>query len=168
VTGRRAFVDESHVAATAHYLLAAVIVSEASAEALSAATAVVADMPETDRLLATLEAWWPAIEVLIVTGVTNARTEATNTTIKNIKRTGRGFPTHRTTAPVSSLSAPPGVRREHSDQHTSTPNREEPKIQAVANALNHRPRKNLSWRTPAEALDEHLRSLQQAGVATTS
>ena len=41
MTGRRAFVDESHVAATAHYLLAAVIVSEASAEALSAATAPV-------------------------------------------------------------------------------------------------------------------------------
>jgi transposase len=56
-----------------------------------ASVVVVADMPETDRLLATLEAWWPAIEVLIVTGVTNARTEAANTTIKNIKRTGRGF-----------------------------------------------------------------------------
>ncbi len=30
-----------------------------------------------------------------------------------------------------------------------------------------RPRKTLGWKTPAEALDEHLRSLQQAGVATT-
>jgi IS30 family transposase len=41
-------------------------------------------------------------------------------------------------------------------------------INAVAHALNSRPRKTLGWRTPAEALDEHLRSLQQAGVATTS
>ena len=31
-----------------------------------------------------------------------------------------------------------------------------------------RPRKTLGWKTPAEALDDHLRSLQQAGVATTS
>ena len=50
-----------------------------------------AAMPETDRLLKTITAWWPAIEVLIVTGVTNARTEAANTTIKQIKRTGRGY-----------------------------------------------------------------------------
>jgi transposase len=50
-----------------------------------------ADMPETDRLWATIETWWEAIEVLIVTGVTNARTEAANTGIKQIKRTGRGY-----------------------------------------------------------------------------
>jgi transposase len=50
-----------------------------------------ADMPETDRLWATITAWWEAIEVLIVTGVTNARTEAANTGIKQIKRTGRGY-----------------------------------------------------------------------------
>ncbi len=34
-------------------------------------------------------------------------------------------------------------------------------IQAVANALNSRPRKTLGWKTPAEALDDYLRSVQQ-------
>jgi transposase len=51
----------------------------------------VADMPETDRLSNTICVWWTEIEVLIVTGVTNARTEAANTGIKHLKRTGRGF-----------------------------------------------------------------------------
>jgi Transposase len=50
-----------------------------------------ADMVETWRLWATVDAWWPAIEVLITTRVTNARTEAANTGIKQIKRTGRGY-----------------------------------------------------------------------------
>ena len=40
-------------------------------------------------------------------------------------------------------------------------------IEAVAHALNSRPRKTLGRKTPAEALDEHLHSLQQPGVATT-
>ena len=40
-------------------------------------------------------------------------------------------------------------------------------IEAVAATINSRPRKVLGWKTPAEALDEHLRSLQPAGVATT-
>lgn len=40
-------------------------------------------------------------------------------------------------------------------------------VLAVQDALNSRPRKVLGWRTPAEALDEQLRSLHQAGVATT-
>ena len=38
---------------------------------------------------------------------------------------------------------------------------------AVQAAINSRPRKVLGWKTPAEALDEQLRSLQQAGVPTT-
>jgi transposase len=50
-----------------------------------------ADMEETWRLWATIQAWSPAIEVLIEHRVTNARTEAANTGIKHIKRTGRGY-----------------------------------------------------------------------------
>jgi IS30 family transposase len=40
-------------------------------------------------------------------------------------------------------------------------------LEAVATALNSRPRKTLDWRTPAEALDEYLQSSQQTSVATT-
>jgi transposase len=50
-----------------------------------------ADMDETWRLWHTIETWWPEIEVLITHRVTNARTEAANTDIKHIKRTGRGY-----------------------------------------------------------------------------
>jgi IS30 family transposase len=41
-------------------------------------------------------------------------------------------------------------------------------LAAVALALNTRPRKILGWRTPAEALDEFLRSAQIGSVATTA
>jgi IS30 family transposase len=40
-------------------------------------------------------------------------------------------------------------------------------LEAVAIALNNRPRKILGWRTPAEVFEEQLNSIQQAGVATT-
>jgi IS30 family transposase len=40
-------------------------------------------------------------------------------------------------------------------------------IEAIAVTLNSRPRKTLGWKTPAEALDDHLRSAHQPGVATT-
>ena len=41
-------------------------------------------------------------------------------------------------------------------------------LQAVAFALNTRPRKTLGWRTPAEAFNEVLLSQQRSSVATTS
>jgi IS30 family transposase len=40
-------------------------------------------------------------------------------------------------------------------------------LEAVAHALNNRPRKILDWKTPAEVFEKQLRSLQQAGVAST-
>ena len=40
-------------------------------------------------------------------------------------------------------------------------------IEAVATALNGRPRKTLGWKTPAEALDEYLDTCQKGSVATT-
>jgi transposase len=73
-------------------LLASGSLAEAAEQKmLLGAYVLAADMPETDRLWATIDTWWDAIEVLLVTGVTNARTEAANTSIKQIKRTGRGY-----------------------------------------------------------------------------
>ena len=41
-------------------------------------------------------------------------------------------------------------------------------VQAIAHALNTRPRKTLGWRTPAEAMAEELSSMSTRRVATTS
>jgi len=40
-------------------------------------------------------------------------------------------------------------------------------LEAVAATINNRPRETLGWKTPSEALDEHLRSLERPGVAST-
>ena len=40
-------------------------------------------------------------------------------------------------------------------------------IEAVAHALNTRPRKSLGWMTPAEAFNDQILLLQQSGVAST-
>jgi len=59
-----------------------------------------ANMDETWRLWQTIDTWWPAIEVLIATGVSNARTEAANTGIKQIKRISVNRPSLRRIAEV--------------------------------------------------------------------
>ncbi|WP_104529180.1 transposase [Blastococcus saxobsidens] len=60
-----------------------------------------ATIPETDRLWATIDAWWDAIEVLIVTGITNARTEAANSGISRSRAPVAATATLTTTAPAS-------------------------------------------------------------------
>jgi IS30 family transposase len=59
-----------------------------------------------------------------------------------------------------------GLLRQYFPKGTDLARWSEEEIQAVAQALNSRPRKILDWKTPAEAFDEQLRSLQQAGGAT--
>jgi len=55
---------------------------------------------------------WTEIEVFLITGVTNSRTEAANTSIKQLKRTGRGYRTAEHYKPVP-LRMPLVVRYEH-------------------------------------------------------
>lgn len=59
-----------------------------------------------------------------------------------------------------------GLLRQYFPKGTDLSRWDADEIEAVAVALNARPRKILGWKTPAEALDEHLRSLQPAGVAS--
>jgi transposase len=50
-----------------------------------------ADVPEVTTLAKTIEAWWPQILAFIDTGITNARTEATNRMVKDAARIAFGF-----------------------------------------------------------------------------
>ena len=59
--------------------------------ARSTAGAPTRDIPELTTLAETIETWWPAIEVFLTTGLTNARTEGTNRLIKQVKRAACGF-----------------------------------------------------------------------------
>ncbi len=65
-----------------------------TARGLLGVAVVAADMPECWKLWNTINSWWPEIETFIETRVTNAKTEAANTAIKQIKRTGRGYRNH--------------------------------------------------------------------------
>jgi IS30 family transposase len=61
-----------------------------------------------------------------------------------------------------------GLLRQYFPKGTDLSIHRPSELHAVALALNTRPRKTLSWRTPAEALNEVLRSVHLNGVATTS
>jgi len=61
-----------------------------------------------------------------------------------------------------------GLLRQYFPKGTDLSRWSAEEIEAVAHALNTRPRKTLGWKTPAEAFNEHLLLLQPAGVASTS
>lgn len=60
-----------------------------------------------------------------------------------------------------------GLLRQYFPKGTDLARWDRDDLDAVALALNTRPRKTLDWRTPAEALDALLQSTGGAGVATT-
>ncbi len=60
-----------------------------------------------------------------------------------------------------------GLLRQYFPKGTDLARWSAEELAAVALALNSRPRKTLGWKTPAEAFNEQLLSLQQAGVAST-
>ena len=59
-----------------------------------------------------------------------------------------------------------GLLRQYFPKGTDLTKHTADELDAVAAAFNRRPRKALGWKTPAEALDDHLRSLQHSTVAT--
>jgi IS30 family transposase len=61
-----------------------------------------------------------------------------------------------------------GLLRQYFPKGTDLARWSADELNAVATALNTRPRKTLGWRTPAEELDVYIQSRQQATVATTS
>jgi IS30 family transposase len=60
-----------------------------------------------------------------------------------------------------------GLLRQYFPKGTDLSRWSADELDAVAAALNSRPRKTLDWKTPDEAMQEHLISIHQAGVATT-
>jgi IS30 family transposase len=60
-----------------------------------------------------------------------------------------------------------GLLRQYFPKGTDLSRHSISELDAVAHALNTRPRKTLGWKTPAEVLDQFLVMQYEAGVATT-
>jgi len=60
-----------------------------------------------------------------------------------------------------------GLLRQYFPKGTDLSSHSARELDAVAHALNTRPRKTLGWKTPAEVLDQLLVAQYEAGVATT-
>ena len=60
-----------------------------------------------------------------------------------------------------------GLLRQYFPKGTDLSRYSREEIESVASALNGRPRKTLGWKTPAEALRDHLSSIKRRRVATT-
>ncbi|HMY91486.1 MAG TPA: IS30 family transposase, partial [Nitrosomonas sp.] len=59
-----------------------------------------------------------------------------------------------------------GLLRQYFPKGTDLSRWSTQEIQAVAHTLNSRPRKTLGWKTPAEALNDYMKSIQQPTVVT--
>jgi IS30 family transposase len=67
---------------------------------------------------------------------------------------------------LTNIGASNGLLRQYFPKGTDLARWSAEEIEAVAATLNSRPRKTLGWKTPAEALNEQLLSLQQTDVAS--
>lgn len=94
-----------------------------------------AQIPELTTLAETIETWWPAIEVFLTTGLTNARTEGTNRLIKQVKRAACGFRTETTTGAGCGCTAPGAPADCQRGTRRCPPKIEEPVSHSPPNAL---------------------------------
>ena len=106
---------------------------------------------------------------LVVSGVNLGPTPATTTLSPRTVPAATAAP--HLAPPIPGRRAPTenthGLLRQYFPTGTDLARWGAQEIQSVAHALNTRPRKTLGWKTPAEALNEHLKCNQKPCVATT-